>query len=83
MLTHYLQVAMHRASYKILDDDGSFFGEIPGLQGVFANADTLEACRNELQDVLEDWILLGLHLQHPIPVLDGIDLNPRTQQEVA
>jgi hypothetical protein len=25
--------------------------------------------------VLEGWILLGLHLQHPIPVLDEIDLN--------
>jgi predicted RNase H-like HicB family nuclease len=83
MLTHYLQAAMHRANYKILDDDGSFFGEIPGLQGVFANAETLEACRNELQDVLEDWILLGLHLQHHIPVLDGIDLNPQIHQEVA
>jgi predicted RNase H-like HicB family nuclease len=83
MLTHYLQAAMHRAIYKILDEDGTFFGEIPGLQGVFANADTLEACRDELQDVLEDWILLGLHLQHHIPVLDGIDLNPRIQQEVA
>jgi predicted RNase H-like HicB family nuclease len=83
MLTHYLQAAMHRAVYKILADDGSFFGEIPGLQGVFANAETLEACREELQDVLEDWILLGLHLQHHIPVLDEIDLNPRIQQEVA
>ena len=83
MLTHYLQAAMHRAIYKILDDDGTFFGEIPDLPGVFANADTLEACREELIEVLEGWILLGLHLQHHIPVLDGIDLNPRIQQEVA
>ncbi|NJM67309.1 MAG: type II toxin-antitoxin system HicB family antitoxin [Acaryochloris sp. RU_4_1] len=83
MLTHYLQAAMHRATYKVLEDDGSFIGEIPGLQGVYANADTLEACRDELQEVLEGWILLGLHLQHHIPVLDGIDLNPRIQQEVA
>lgn len=83
MLTHYLQAAMHRAIYKILDEDGTFFGEIPDLPGVFANADTLEACREELIEVLEGWILLGLHLQHHIPVLDGIDLNPRIQQEVA
>lgn len=83
MLTHYLQAAMHRAIYKILDDDGTFFGEIPDLPGVFANADTLEAYREELIEVLESWILLGLHLQHHIPVLDGIDLNPRIQPEVA
>ena len=82
MLTRYLQVAMHIAIYKILED-GTFFGEIPGLQGVYANSKTLEDCRDELQDVFKDWVLLGLHLQHSIPVLDGIDLNPRIQQEVA
>ncbi len=40
MLTKYIQAALHRASYKILPDDGTFFGEIPGFQGVWANADT-------------------------------------------
>lgn len=80
MLTKYIETAMERAHYKILED-GSYFGEIPELKGVWANEETLEACRNELQEVLEDWVLLGLHLRHPIPVLDGIDLNP--QQEVA
>jgi predicted RNase H-like HicB family nuclease len=83
MLTHYIQAALRRAKYRILDDDGSFFGEIPGLQGVYANAATLEACREQLQEVLEGWILLGLHLHHTIPVLEGIDLNPRQHQEVA
>jgi predicted RNase H-like HicB family nuclease len=83
MFTEYIQLAMNRAKYKILEDGGTFYGEIPELQGVYANAATLEACREELQEVLEGWILLGLHLQHPIPVVDGIDLNPQQQQEVA
>lgn len=75
MLTEYIQAAMRKATYEILEDDGSYYGEIPGLQGVYANADSLEECREELQSALEDWILIGLQLRHTIPVVDGIDLN--------
>ena len=53
-----MQAAMHRARYEILLDDGTFYGEIPGFDGVYANADNLEACREELREVLEEWILL-------------------------
>jgi len=37
--------------------------------------DTLEECREELQEVLEDWILFGLQLGHSLPVVDGIELK--------
>jgi predicted RNase H-like HicB family nuclease len=66
---------MHRAKYEILEDDGSFYGEIPGFQGVYANAPTLEACREELESVLEGWILLSVSRHVPTPVVDGIRLN--------
>ncbi len=62
MLTKYIQAAMNKARYEILPDDGSFYGEIPGFDGVWANADTLEACRDELKEVLEGWILLRVSL---------------------
>ena len=42
-----------------------------------AEADSLEACREELQEVLEEWILLGVALDHPLPVVDGIELKIR------
>ena len=38
MLTKYIQAAMHQAKYKILSDDDTFYEEIPGFQGVWANA---------------------------------------------
>ena len=75
MLTDYIQAAMRRARYKILPEDGSFYGEIPGLEGVWAHANTLEACRDELEDVLEEWIVLSLAKNLPIPTIDGIDLS--------
>ena len=73
MLTSYIQAAMRRATYEILSD-GAYYGEIPGFQGVYANAQTLDECRSELQEVLEGWIILGLRLGHTLPVVDGIDL---------
>lgn len=73
MLTTYIRAAMRHAKYEILED-GTFYGEIPGFDGVYANADTLEACREELQEVLEEWIVLGLRLGHSLPVVDGLQL---------
>jgi predicted RNase H-like HicB family nuclease len=73
MLTQYIQAAMRRATYEILADT-SFYGEIPDLPGVYANASTLEACRDQLQEVLEGWIILGLRLGHSLPVVEGICL---------
>jgi predicted RNase H-like HicB family nuclease len=72
MLTEYIHAAMRQATYEILSD-GTYYGEIPSLQGVYANAKTLEACREQLQDVLEGWIILGLRLGHSLPTIDGIE----------
>jgi len=67
MLTEYIRAAMRQAIYEILSD-GTFYGEIPGFQGVYANSQTLEICREELQEVLEGWIVLGLQLGHTLPI---------------
>lgn len=74
MLTAYIQAALSQAHYEILDD-GSFYGEISGFQGVYANTETLEACREELREVLEGWIVLGLRLGHALPIVEGIQLD--------
>jgi predicted RNase H-like HicB family nuclease len=74
MLTEYIQAALQRAKYEIFPEDQTYYGEIPGFQGVWANRDTLEACREELREVLEDWLLLRLRSDHALPVVDGISL---------
>ena len=67
MLRRYLDAAMQRATYEILADDGSHYGEIPGFAGVYANAETLEDCREEIEQTLEDWLLVRIsrHLDLP------------------
>jgi len=79
MLIAYIGEAMKRARYKILEDD-TYYGWVEELPGVWAQASILEECRTELQEVIEDWLLLGLKLGHEIPTLGGIDLNKAVGQ---
>lgn len=74
VLTNYVLSAMSEATYRILDD-GSFYGEIKKCPGVWANETSLEKCRLDLQEVLEEWLLLKLRDRDPLPQLGGIDLN--------
>ena len=76
MLTKYIQKAMEEAEYKILED-GTYCGTIPLCPGVIVFDSTLEACRRQLQDVLEGWILLSLQDGDPLPVLGVVNLNRR------
>jgi predicted RNase H-like HicB family nuclease len=80
MLTAYIKAALRKAQYKILPDGEGYFGTIEGLQGVWANGETLEACREELREALEEWMVLGLKMGHMLPDIDGMTLNI---QEVA
>ena len=75
MLVQYIQAALKRAKYEILPDDGSYYGEIPGLEGVYANAPRLEECREELEEVLEEWLFIRIARHLSIPRLDGISLE--------
>lgn len=74
MLTRYIHEAMGKARYKILED-GTYFGEISGFVGVWANERTLEKCREVLQEVLEEWLLLKLRDNDPLPKIGRIDLS--------
>jgi predicted RNase H-like HicB family nuclease len=78
MLTEYIEKALRTAHYEIMEN-GRYWGEIPPLQGVWAEGDTLEKCRETLREVLEDWLLVGLRRGHRIPVLEGIDLNQKAE----
>jgi len=71
MLTEYIQEALRRAEYRRLED-GTWFAEIPGFQGVWANADTVEGCRSELVDVLEEWLLLKIRDGDDLPAVNGL-----------
>ncbi|HYX23136.1 MAG TPA: type II toxin-antitoxin system HicB family antitoxin [Thermoanaerobaculia bacterium] len=80
VLSDYFERALAQATYDKLED-GSFAGRIPPCPGVLAFSETLRTCEDELRSTLEDWILVGLKLGHPLPVIDGIDLNRQPEHE--
>ncbi len=75
MFIEYTQAAMRKAHYELLPDDKLYYGEIPEFDGVYATAESLEECRDELLSVLEDWLLLSIHKNLPIPVIENISLE--------
>ena len=75
MLSSYVRAVMPTADYEILDEDGSYYGEIPGFDGDYANATTIEACRQELEEVLEECLLFRIARNLPLSEIDGISLT--------
>jgi len=75
LLLEYITQAMHKAKYEIIDDEKIFYGEIPGFKGVYSNAPTLEECRDQLEEVLEEWILFRISRKLSLPVVNKIELK--------
>jgi len=80
VLSDYVAEALAEAAFEKLEDE-SYAGRIPSYTGVVAFGTTLRECENELRSTLEDWILVGLQLKHPLPVIQGIDLNKEPVRE--
>ena len=80
ILSEYLERAIAQAEFDKLED-GTFAGRIPACKGVVAFGATLGECASELRSTLEDWVILGLKLGHPMPVIEDIDLNKEPVHE--
>jgi predicted RNase H-like HicB family nuclease len=79
MIKKYIQTAMEHAKYEILQDDGTYYGEIKECPGVYSNAATLENCRDELEEVLEEWILFRVYKNLEIPAIENIEIKIKKQ----
>ena len=80
VLSDYIESALAKAKYEKIED-GTFVGRIPTCKGVIAFGPTLSQCEKELHSVLEDWILVGIKLNHRLPVMGGINLNKEPRRE--
>lgn len=69
MLIEYIEEALNRAHYEMIEDEEPFYGEVKELPGVWASGATLEECRKNLRDTIEGWILLSIRKKLPIPKL--------------
>lgn len=74
MFSEYIHAALMQAEYDTLED-GSYVVTVPGLQGVIAIGDSLEECRADLIEVIEEWIVARLQWGHTIPTISGHSIS--------
>ena len=75
MITEYIEAALSRATYEIIQDEEPYYGEISDLQGVWASGKTLEECRHNLAETVEGWVLLSIAKGLPIPTLGEASIH--------
>jgi predicted RNase H-like HicB family nuclease len=79
MITDYIDTALRRARYEQMDDK-EYCGTVRGLSGVIATGRTLEECRDQLAEVIEEWILVRVSRGLPVPRLGGVTVEVRTKR---
>jgi len=67
MITDYIEAALAQAKYEIIEDEEPYYGEVPGLAGVWSTGKTLEECRKNLAEVIDGWIVIRLKKGLSIP----------------
>ena len=60
MITEYIEAALSKARYEIIEDEEPYYGEVSGLEGVWATGKTLEECRKNLREVIDGWLVVRL-----------------------
>lgn len=82
MFSEYTQAALKRAKYVTLES-GSFMATVEGLPGVIATGKSIEECREDLIEVIEEWVTIRLQRGLDIPALDGHTIGvPQEQMAV-
>ena len=74
MITEYIDSVLKNAKYELLED-WTYYWEIDWFEWVWANANSLANCQNELKETLEEWIVIKIRKSGFIPTLENYDLN--------
>jgi predicted RNase H-like HicB family nuclease len=81
ILVKYCEQALQQAKYKTLED-GTWFAEINDFEGVWGNGATVEDCRTDLLEALEEWVILKLQDGEALPVVEGVTIKVSEVAEV-
>jgi predicted RNase H-like HicB family nuclease len=71
MILAYVEQALKRADYAKLED-GTYVAEVEGLRGVLGTGRSLEACRANLAEVVEEWVLVRVSRGLAVPTLGKV-----------
>jgi predicted RNase H-like HicB family nuclease len=83
MITEYIEAALSKAKYELIEDEEPYYGEVPELEGVWATGKTLEECRKNLVEVIDGWIIVRLRKGLPIPPIGAYKIEELSTVEVS
>lgn len=82
MFAEYIQAALEKAEYEIIDNPDPYYAHVPGLVSVWATGKTLEECRKELIEVIEEWIVAKIQWGQPIPPMGGLTISTSSKEPI-
>ncbi len=82
MITEYIEAALSKARYEIIEDEEPYYGEVPELEGVWATGNTLEECRRNLAEVIDGWIVVRLRKGLSLPQIDAYKIEELSRLEI-
>lgn len=82
MFAEYIQAALERAEYEIIDNPDPYYAHVPGLVGVWATGKTFEECRKELIEVIEEWIVAKLQWGQNVPPMGGLTISSSSKEPI-
>ncbi|MFH1402439.1 MAG: type II toxin-antitoxin system HicB family antitoxin [Patescibacteria group bacterium] len=71
-LQQFIENKLTKAHYEFDESVGQWCGSVQGVPGVYAQAESVEKVREELAEILEEWILFSLRDNQKIK---GFNLN--------
>jgi len=74
LIAQYIEAALSRAKYELIEDEEPYYGEVPELKGVWATGKTLEECRRNLAEVIDGWLVVRLR--------KGLDIPPIGEHKI-
>jgi len=78
-LQQFIENKLSKAHYEFDESVNQWVGSIKGIPGVYTQAENIEKAREELAEILEEWILFGLRDNQK---LKGFNLDTILKQKV-
>jgi predicted RNase H-like HicB family nuclease len=73
MISEYINEAINKAKFEMIDKNKLYYGEVTELRGVWATGKTLEECRNNLVEVIDGWLLIRRQKGLNVPSIKTIN----------
>ena len=83
MFAEYIQAALAKAEYEVISNPEPYYAHVSGLVGVWATGRTIEDCRNDLIEVIEEWIVAKLQWGQPIPNMGGHSITTSSKEPIS